>query len=264
MDRIRNISSRDNPRYKYVCSLHDRKNAMAEGVVFIEGVRLCEDAFKSGLRPVIVIFSENKEKLASKWSELFAFSEDVEMISVPEHMFGKLGSTQNPQGIAAVVPAPKQPAGLPVKGKDIYLVCEGISDPGNLGTMIRIADAFDFSAVILTDGSVDPFNEKAIRASMGSCFHVPIIQGISEASAILILKSKGVQLVATHLGGNPLDEADISLPAAIFIGNEARGLSEECSANCDILVRIPMPGMTESLNASSAAAIMGYVISKKR
>lgn len=237
---------------------------MNAGVVFIEGVRLCEDAFKSGLRPQIVIFSEKKEMLASEWSELFAFSEDVEMVSIPEHMFGKLGSTQSPQGVAAVVTAPKQPEGLPVKGKDLYFVCEGISDPGNLGTIIRIADAFDFSAVILTDGSVDPFNEKAIRASMGSCFHIPIIQGISEQNTILILKTKGVQLVATHLGGSPLEEVDISLPAAIFIGNEARGLSVECAEKSDILVRIPMTGMAESLNASSAAAIMGYVLSRKR
>lgn len=237
---------------------------MTAGVVFIEGVRLCEDAFKSGLRPEIVIFSEKKEKLASEWCELFAFSEDVEMLSIPDHMFEKLGSTCSPQGVAAVVNVPKQPVGLPVKGNDIYLVCEAIADPGNLGTMIRMADAFDFSAVLLTDGSVDPFNEKAIRASMGSCFHVPIIQGISAQNAILILKTEGVQLVATHLEGSPLEEADIALPAAIFIGNEARGLSEECSGNCDVLVRISMPGMAESLNASSAAAIMGYVLSRKR
>ena len=237
---------------------------MTAGVVFIEGVRLCEDAFKSGLRPEIVIFSDKKELLASGWSELFAFSEDVEMISMPEHMFGKLSSTCTPQGVAAVVKAPKQPVGLPVNGKDLYFVCEAISDPGNLGTIIRIADAFAFSAVILTDGSVDPFNEKAIRASMGSCFRVPIIQAISCTDANLILKSNGVQLVASHLGGIPLEEADISLPAAIFIGNEARGLSDDCTWDCNVLVRIPMPGMAESLNASSAASILGYYLSRKR
>lgn len=237
---------------------------MNAGVVFIEGVRLCEDAFKSGLRPEAVIFSDKKDKLASEWSELFAFSDAVEMISMPEHMFSKLGSTQSPQGVAAVVTAPIQPVKLPMKGEDLYFVCEAISDPGNLGTIIRIADAFDFSAVILTDGSVDPFNEKAIRASMGSCFRIPVIQGISSQEAILILKTNGVQLVASHLRGNPLEEADISLPAAIFIGNEAHGLSEECSTNCDVMVQIPMTGMAESLNASSAASIMGYVLSRKR
>ncbi len=237
---------------------------MNAGVVFLEGVRLCEDAFKSGLRPEIVIFSEKRDELASEWSELFAFSDAVEMISMPEHMFSKLGSTQSPQGVAAVVTAPIQPAGLPMKGKDLYFVCEAISDPGNLGTIIRIADAFDFSAVIITDGSVDPFNEKAIRASMGSCFHLPLIQGVTVSEAGLILKSNGVQLVASHLGGMPLDDAEISLPAAIYIGNEAHGLSEDCSADCDVLVRIPMPGSAESLNASSAASIMGYVLSRKR
>lgn len=261
---IRHISSRDNPRFKYVQSLHDRKTAIHAGVVFIEGVRLCEDALTSGLRPETIIFSSKKEMLATEWCERFALSEDVEWISIPDHLFEKLGSTLNPQGIAAIVTAPGQPEELPVNGKDIYFVCEEISDPGNLGTIIRTADAFNFSAVILTEGSVDPFNEKAIRASMGSCFHIPIIQGISLEKVCLILKSKGVQLVASHLGGIPPEQAGISLPAALFIGNEARGLSEECSGNCDILVRIPMPGKAESLNASSAAAIMGYILNCKR
>jgi len=261
---IRTITSKDNTQYRYVRSLHDRKNAERDGVVFLEGVRLCEDALLSALEPVMILFSSEKETLAAQWCERFLISENVQLLSMPDVLFNKLGSTQNPQGVALVVKSPLLAGEIPVRGNDLYLVCEETSDPGNLGTMIRMADAFDFTAVILTAGSVDPFNEKAIRASMGSCFHIPIMFYGTINEICFQLKRIGVQLVASHLKGTSLPTAACTFPCAIFIGNEARGLSDTCTDLCDLLVKIPMHGKAESLNASSAASILGYVISSQR
>ena len=264
MIQIRTITSKDNTQYRYVRSLHDRKNAERDGVVFLEGVRLCEDALLSALEPVMILFSSEKETLAAQWCERFSISENVQLLSMPDVLFSKLGSTQNPQGVALVVKSPLLAGKIPVRGNDLYLVCEETSDPGNLGTMIRMADAFDFTAVILTAGSVDPFNEKAVRASMGSCFHIPVMFLGSINEICFHLKEIGVQLIASHLKGTALPTAACTFPCAIFIGNEARGLSDTAADLCDLLVRIPMPGKAESLNASSAASILGYVISSQR
>jgi len=260
----RTITSKDNTQYRYVRSLHDRKNAQHDGVVFLEGVRLCEDALLSGLDPVMVLFSSEKETLVADWCGRFSFSENVQVLSMPAVLFDRLGSTQNPQGVALVVRAPVSLGNIPVRGNDIYLVCEETSDPGNLGTMIRMADAFDFTAVIIAAGTVDPFNEKVIRSSMGSCFHIPIISKKTIAEICSHFRESGVQLIASHLNGELLPNIVCTFPCAIFIGNEARGLSEECSSMCDLLIKIPMPGKAESLNASSAASILGYVINSQR
>jgi RNA methyltransferase, TrmH family len=264
MTQIRTITSKDNSQYRYVRSLHDRKNAEREGVVFLEGVRLCEDALCSGLDPVMVLFSSEKEALAANWCKRFSFSDKVQLLSMPPELFARLGSTKNSQGAAIVVQSPLCLGEIPAKGNDLYLVCEETSDPGNLGTMIRMADAFDFTAVLLTAGSVDPFNEKAIRASMGSCFHIPILFFNTIEEICIQLRDSGVQMIASHLKGMSLPAAEYTFPCAIFIGNEARGLTDTCTDLCDLLVKIPMPGKAESLNASSAASILGYEISSQR
>jgi len=260
MTNICTITSKDNPQYRFALSLHNRKIAEREGVVFLEGVRLCEDALQSGLEPMMILFSNEKIALATDWCGRFPVGENVQMLSMTQMLFDRLGSTQNPQGIAMVVRSPLLLDEIPVRGNDLYLVCEGVADPGNLGTMIRTADAFDFSAVLIVSGTVDPFNEKVIRSSMGSCFHIPIVMYKSIEGICFQLKKMGVQLVASHLDGTQLAGTVFSYPAAVFIGNEARGLTDICTDMCDLLVRIPMPGKAESLNASSAASIFGYVL----
>ena len=258
------LSSRQNPRMKYFRSLHDRKTAQREGVVVVEGVRLCEEAFGSGLVPLMLVYTINRKALVSEWSERFAFPDRTERIAVSVELMDQALLTVNPQGVAAVVVAPKQIGSIPVHGDDLYLVADGISDPGNLGTMIRTADALAFSAVILSEDSVDPFNEKAIRASMGSCFHVPIVRSGSIGEICLIIKRMGVQLIASHLSGETVETARFRFPAALVIGNEARGIGEECRRECDIMVKIPMPGAAESLNAASACAILSYILARTK
>jgi TrmH family RNA methyltransferase len=253
------ITSKDNPKIKALAALHRRENARREGVVFIEGERLCRDAIESGaaIREVVVT-EENQD-----WASDYARGADVTVVS--EKCFEKIASTVHPQGIACVAGQPGLKGTIPFRGdgRDIYCYLEDIQDPGNLGTIIRTADAFDFTAVIMSPNTCDPFNEKTLRASMGSVWHLPLVTATPD-EAFAFFSRKSVTSLAMHLKGEELSAADISLPAAYLIGNEGRGLSDGTSSLCNKLVRIPMPGRAESLNAAAAASIMGYVLQTLR
>ncbi len=258
------ITSRDNPKIRLFASMHDRRKASREGLVYIEGMRLCEDALRSGVIPVNWICIESRFDMCERWREEFAIESPLTVTN--ESCFSKISSTVNPQGVAMLVREPESEDGFPQRedGKDIFVVLENLQDPGNMGTIIRMADAFDFNAVIMTEGCVDPYNEKVLRSSMGSVWHIPLIRRSSSEEVISELKSRGVSCMAADLKGDTLDTSVIELPAAYFIGNEGSGLKDSTSVACDKKVKIPMPGKAESLNAASAASIIGFVLSSKR
>ena len=253
------ITSRDNAKVKRLVSLHKRENARREGLVFLEGERLCRDAFESGIKPSEVIVTEKNVS----WADEYAKEAEITVLS--DDCFKKIASTVNPQGIACIVKQPVLEKDIPFRGdgNDIYAVLEDIQDPGNLGTIIRTADAFDFTAVIMSSSTCDPFNEKTLRASMGSVWHLPLVTMPLE-DAFAFFAGNNIDSLAMHLKGEDLNEADLKLPAAYLIGNEGRGLTPETSAKCTRLVKIPMPGKAESLNAAAASAITGYVLASKR
>ena len=257
------ITSRDNPKIRLFASMHDRRKASREGLVYIEGMRLCEDALRSGVIPVNWICIESRFDMCERWREEFAIESPLTVTN--ESCFSKISSTVNPQGVAMLVREPESEDGFPQRedGKDIFVVLENLQDPGNMGTIIRMADAFDFNAVIMTEGCVDPYNEKVLRSSMGSIWHIPLIRGAESADMIDRLRTAGVSCIAADLNGALLDESTITLPAAYFIGNEGNGLKPETSDRCDTRIKIPMPGKAESLNAASAASIIGYVLARK-
>lgn len=258
------IKSKDNPKVKRLALLHDRKKAIKEGVVFIEGTRLCEDALKSGIKPEMIAFASNREALVMDFVKIYSIN--AELVLLSDECFSKIASTVNPQGVAMIVKAPDLAGEIPFKGdgKDIYVVLETLQDPGNMGTIIRLADAFDFSAIIMTSGTVDPFNEKVLRSSMGSVWHIPMRKVENIKDVFDFCDKNEISTLAMHLKGNELSEANIKLPCCYFIGNEGNGLTDECTNMCDTMVKIPMAGKAESLNAASAASIIGYILSTKR
>ncbi len=261
MERYFEIKSKENPRFRSLVALHDRKVARTQGKVFIEGLRLCEDAIKSGLIPELIIIRSGEEKIADAWKQTYPSLSGVEVIVLSESLFSKLSSTINPQGMALIVKAPSLDDGFPYEeGKSRYIVLEHVQDPGNMGTIIRMADAFAYSAVLFTEDCVDPYNEKSLRASMGSCFHIPLISFPDSQSILDTLKENGVPSIGAHLHGEDLRTAHFPRSAALWIGNEANGLRDCTSSGCDILIKIPMPGRAESLNAASAASILGYLL----
>lgn len=261
MDRYLEIKSRENPRFRSLAALHDRKVARESGKVFIEGLRLCEDALVSGMIPETVLLRSGQEDLIGKWKKEFPAVNDAEVLIFSEPLFAKLSQTKNPQGMALVVSVPDTLYSFPYEeGKSRYIVLEHLQDPGNMGTIIRMADAFAYTAVLYTEDSVDPYNEKVLRASMGSCFHIPLLSFSSSEKIFDVLKEHHVPSIGAHLHGKDLTTVSFPSPAALWIGNEANGLCELTSSSCDILIKIPMPGRAESLNAASAASILGYLL----
>ena len=256
------ITSKDNPKVKYLASLHDGKNARREGVVFIEGVRGCEDALGCGVVPSIVVADEEH----ASWAIAHADRLSCECLILSETCFKKISQTVHPQGVSLVAKRPVSSGDVVLRGdgKDIFMCLEDIQDPGNLGTMIRIADAFDFTGILITRNTVDPFNDKVIRASMGSIWRVNITSFENSDDMISALHGKGVKVIAAELHGDDLSQAKIDLPAAYFIGNEGAGLKASTISKCDTKVKIRMQGKAESLNAASAASIIGYVLQELR
>ena len=252
------ITSKDNSKVKYLASLHDSRTARRENVVFIEGVRGCEDALGCGVMPSVVVADESHASWAVENSGKFG----CECLVLSEACFKKISQTVHPQGAALVAKRPVSDGGVVLRGdnKDIFMCLEDIQDPGNLGTMIRIADAFDFGAVLVTKNTVDAYNDKVIRSSMGSIWRVPVIEFEDSDAMIKALHDKSVKIIAAELHGDDLGQAKIGLPAAYFIGNEGAGLKASTIDQCDIKVKIPMQGKAESLNAASAASIIGYVL----
>jgi len=264
---MKRIESRDNPTFKSIAALRQARHSRENRLVFLEGARLCQDALQSGVSPVYAMFSDTGESSPVSADLLAALPADTLLISLPDRLFNLLCETQQPQGVALVCPSPLiETAIAPPAANGLYLIAEGIQDPGNLGTMIRTADAFAFDGVILTEGTVYPFNEKVLRAAMGSCFHVPLLAmpDISTIMAWLNQNPAGSSLLAADIAGQAGLPEDLTLPAALIIGNEGRGISEQARQLCTWRISIPMPGRAESLNAAAAAAILSRDLMLKR
>lgn len=185
----------------------------------------------------------------------------IEVIAASDDVIEAMGETQSPQGVVAVCGL--LPRHLPdFAGASLVVICDRASDPGNAGTIIRTADAVGADAVVLSQGSVDPHNGKAVRASAGSVFHVPIAADVDLGAAIDAAKSAGlVVAVATGDGDTDLDAFVRSgrvARVAWVLGSEAHGVAEVARAKADTLVRIPMFGRAESLNVAAAAAVCLY------
>jgi len=251
------ITSRDNPNVKRIAKLTKRDNARAEGVIYLEGTRLCEEALSSGQTPIEVIVSEDRLSWAAE------FTPGIEPLVLNKDVFKKISQTVNPQGVALIIREPSISSDIPGKedGKDIYVVLENTQDPGNLGTIIRMADAFGLTAVIVSPTTCDPYNDKVIRATMGSVWHIPIVRKTMDECFEFFGKNN-VDTLAMHLKGNELNASELKLPCAYFIGNEGDGLTDETTGKCTKLIKIPMKGKAESLNAAVAASVIGYELSK--
>lgn len=254
------IQSSQNNTIKEIKALHQKKHRDAQGLYFVEGIRFVSDAVDSRQSIIKAVISDRLESLnggESLISRLSGVCQDI--YCVPDKLFCDISDTQSPQGVLAVLK--KQPAEITdaISGGKSVVVLDGLQDPGNVGTIIRTADAAGVSAVLMTRGCVDIYSPKVLRSTMGSVFHIPIIEGLDIIDTIKLLKYKGYKVIASHLNGeNNYYDEDLTCKSAIIVGNEANGISEETAAISDKLVKIPMPGKAESLNASVAASIMIY------
>jgi TrmH family RNA methyltransferase len=258
----------DNPRIRYLKHLAKRRFRETEGKFIIEGVRFVEEALASAMSVEAVIYSA-KLFQNNRGKELLEciYKSNVPFWEVTEPILESLSDTATPQGVVAVITS--VPTGLQeiltrVK-KQLLVLVDGIQDPGNLGTIIRTSDAAGVDAVILSRGTVDLYNPKTLRATMGSLFHLPVIMAGEPVQAAELLLQAGIRLVVgMPQDCQPVYSVDLTGPVALVVGSEANGVSEGLKRLPAIPVNIPMPGHAESLNAAIAAAIMLYEAVRQR
>lgn len=250
------VTSRSNARVKQLRAAFAGQARLSGGLVAIEGEKLLGEAIRSGIVLKTVFVSEHMElpRLVPRSVEVVWLSEDV---------FASVVETQSPQGIAALLVPPLRVLEDVLDGTPLILVAAGLQDPGNLGTLVRSAEAFGATGVLTTAGTVSAWNQKAIRASAGSVFRVPVVGvGVED---LVALKTRGVYLMAAVAeDAVEAQDADFVRPTAILIGNEGAGLSEDLLEMADVRVTIPCPGRVESLNAAVAGSLLLYEASRQR
>lgn len=262
--RLHRVSGRHNPRLKELRQAFRRGELTSHGECAIEGVKLVEEAIRSGQRLSGMFFSESARPLAEKMLPQIAAR--VEMLLLPDSLFNSIVPSDSPQGVAALVKIRAVSASQVFERADTgpIVVAAGLQDPGNVGTILRSAEAFGAAGVFFTEGTVSPYNTKVLRGSAGSIFRLPVVQ-MPSAELIPFLRQHGTRLIATSSHrGTPLHQSDWRLPVAIFIGNEGAGLSRELLHQMDETAVIPQAAQVESLNAGVAASIVLYEWARSR
>jgi len=240
-------------------------NRFGTGLVGIEGEHLLHEAIRSSVPIATVFFRSGSEALLERLTERLTPTSNTEIIELPPEIFASAVTTESPQGIAALV----EPRAFSLDhilraNSPLIVIAAALQDPGNIGTLIRSAEAFGATGVITLPGTVSPWNAKALRASSGSAFRLPVVAA-DEETAFTRLKACGIHILAAVAeNGIAAAETDLTMPAAMLIGNEGSGLSPNQIARADGRISIPCPGPVESLNAAIAASILLYEASRQR
>ena len=251
------ITSKDNEIIKNVRKLKEKKYRDSSNEFIIEGVKLIEEAIEENVKiKKIVVCEECLEDKCLDQKLLYKIAK-YDCMYVSSKVFGLLTDVVNPQGMLAVIE--KQSSEDKINyNDDIIIVLDGIQDPGNLGTILRTVDSAGLSQIILSKTSVDAYNPKVVRSTMGAIFRVKIIEAENLVETLKNIKKHKFKVVATSLAGSEsIYKMDYD-KKVIVIGNEAKGVSKEILNVSDAKIKIPMLGKTESLNASVATGIIIY------
>ena len=259
---MREITSKNNQIFKFFQKLESKKYRDRFGLYLIEGENLIEEAHKNGAQfQEILIRMGEGERFIKPWME------DDKVYLVEQKLFAEIAQTETSQGVIASVVKPdislkdfasKRPSGN-------FVVLDRLQDPGNIGTIIRTADAAGYELVVAMKGTADIFSPKVVRSATGSLFRVPIVFAENNDELTEFVHNSGKKLVATCLDDSKFyyDE-DLRENIALIVGNEGNGISPDLIDKSDVKIKIPMHGSIESLNASVAAAIIMYESVRKR
>ena len=258
---IRIVQSKQNARVKELRAALLRPAKNLGEVVALEGINLLTEAVRSGVSLQTVFVAQGHETLLNG----LKLANSVEVLSLPEEVLASAVSTESPQPIAALArPSTWAWNDLLKHQPPLIVVLAGIQDPGNLGTIMRSAEAFGATGIISLPGTVSQWNPKAVRASAGSVFRMPLLT-VSASECFAELSEAGVRsLAAMAHNAEPLDAHALSASTALFIGSEGSGLADEIASLCDARITIPCPGPVESLNAAVAASVLLYEAARQR
>ena len=256
---VEKITSATNVRVKRLAALCKKARLRREEQVFLlEGERLYADTPPAFLKEVFMTEEFLKDKLGGKAPENCTI--------LTQEIMRKVSDTETPQGVLCVAKMPQYRMKDLLGGNPLLLILENIQDPGNLGTMMRTAEAAGATGVLMSRDTVDLFNPKTVRATMSAIFRVPFLYTSDLIGAMRVLKEiNGVKIFAAHLkASSPYDEINYTGPCAFLIGNEGNGLTDAAADAADARIHIPMKGQIESLNAAMAAGILMFEASRQR
>lgn len=259
---VRIVQSKQNARVKELRRTLARPGA-GGGVVGIEGPNLLEEALRAGLKIECAFVAQEAEGLL----EQLKLPPETEVLLVPRALLDEALTTETPQPVAALVHAPEWTWAhlLPHKHKHaLVLVLAGIQDPGNLGTILRSAEAFGANGIVSLPGTVSAWNPKAVRASAGSVLRVPLLAASAEECFLRLREAEVKVWAAATRSATTADSVDLVQSAALLIGNEGNGLPAEIRAQAEGELTIPCPGPVESLNAAVAASVLLYEAARQR
>ena len=254
------ITSVTNKQIKNIIRLQKSSRTRREqGLFVIEGIRMFQEVPEARLDKIFVT-----EAFYQKNQELWKDRIPDEILS--ENVFEKISETKSPQGIIATVKMEEQNLEIMIQGKDnpLFLILENLQDPGNLGTILRTGEGAGVSGIIMSQDTVDIYNPKVVRATMGALFRMPFCYRKDIGDAVKSLKDNGVKVYAAHLDGSDFYEKDYHSACAFLIGNEGNGLTDQLADLADEKIKIPMQGRVESLNAAIAATLMAYEAYRQR
>lgn len=256
------IQSRNHPLLKRIRAIVRSGDLLDSDDVLLETPRLIEDAAASQVRINTLVIREPLHPAVSRLMQ--ELRPETKIVRVPAAAFNSLASTETSAGAVALVEAPQWKTADLLRQPALLLIVAGVQDPGNLGTMLRCAEAFGFSGAILTQGTVSPWNAKAFRASAGSALRLPIVRNFSATETVQLLNAHAIKLYTAAVRSGQLPESiDAGASMAIAVGAEAAGLPEELQ-RASTPLSIPMAPQVDSLNAAAATAIMLYELSRHR
>ena len=260
------LTSVQNPLVRQMAGLKDKKGREASGLFLVEGVRFVEEALESGVEVVQVMYSpallhsERGQKLLAH-----AAGRKLGLHTVSDKVLGYIADTENPQGVVAAVRVLAHSLESLEVENPVLVVVDGVQDPGNLGTIIRTAVAAGAHAVLCTQGSVDIYNPKTMRSTMGAVFKIPCIQGLAHTDLVNWLKKREIPILIAEADGEEVYySTDLLPPLAVVIGSEGSGPSEFIMGKATRRIRIPLSNEVESLNAAVAAALLLFESKRQR
>lgn len=267
MRSVQHISSLRNSKVKMVRSLKRKKGRTDEKAFLVEGFRASSEVIDSPCQIRLVFVEEETMQTDDRIQGLVEeISHKAPVLITTSRVMESLSDTESPQGIVAAIEQPLEDIDQLLKrGRTTLLAAAGVSDPGNLGTIIRTTEAFDLQGLVSFPHTVDLFNPKTVRSTAGAIFHLPLAEVDSYEKGIRAMEAADFRLVGTKIkGGLALHRSNLQGPQVLFAGNEARGLPENLEASLDFTISIDMPGDMESLNVSVAMGIVMYEVSRQR
>lgn len=259
------VTSRNAAFQQWQALLSNRSKRQRAGEFIVQGVRPITVAVERGWPVSAMIFDASRP--LSAWAEDILASAGAQRVAMAPDLLRELGEKDDgvPELVAVAQMPPDDLSRIPRSAQVLAVAFDRPASPGNIGTMIRSADAFGAHALIVTGHAADPYDPKSVRASTGSLFAVPVVRAASHAAVIGWARSRGAVIIGTdELGDADIADTDLSGPALVVIGNETTGLSGAWRQSCDVMARIPITGAASSLNAAGAATVVLYEAVRQR